>query len=502
MGVTTSTRRPQAAAITALLAVVIDRASPETLGRQLYLRVGELILAGQLAAAERLPSTRRLADDLGVSRTVTLAAYDQLVADGYIEARRGSGLYVRPLERIERLAARRGPPAPAAAFEPLAPGLRGRPFDPDAAAVSLFPTQDWARMMARGWRRDGAAAIGPEAWSGLPSLRAAIAGHVRALQGLDVSAEQVAVTAGAGDALQLIARALLPRGAEVWVEDPGHIGARQVLAREGLRLVAVPVDAEGIDVAAGRRLAPHAQLALVTPQRQFPSGAPLSLARRVALIDWARQAGAVVVADDYDSELRFSGRPMTALASLDIGQTVLSVGSFSKLTFPGLRLGYVVGAEAVIARLAQARARAGAPVAMGAQPAMAEFISSGGFARHLRGLRREMGHRREMLASALTARLGDAVDILPQDVGMHLTIALREGAAGGASDVEIAARAAERGLNLDPLSSHGVARPAPQGFLLGYAAWSERSLAAGVETLARLLADGAAGASLDLQAAG
>ncbi|MDR3511158.1 MAG: PLP-dependent aminotransferase family protein [Caulobacteraceae bacterium] len=504
---TTSTRRPQAAATTALLAVVVDRAAPETLGRQLYLRIRELILAGRLAAGERLPSTRRLAEDLGVSRTVPLAAYDQLAAEGYIDARRGSGQYVRALDGTVRPTARRAAPAPAAAQEPLAPALRGQPFDPDAAAAALFPAREWARMMARGWRRDGAAAIGPDQWSGLRSLRAAIAGHVRALQGLDVTAEQVAVTAGVGDALQLIARALVPRGAEVWVEDPGHIGARHALAREGLRVVPVPVDAEGIDVAAGRWLAPHARLALVTPQRQFPSGAPLSLPRRIALIDWARQAGAVVVADDYDSELRFSGRPMAALSSLDPGQAVLSVGSFSKLTFPGLRLGYVVGPQALIARLAQARAREGAPVAMGAQPAMAEFISGGGFARHLRALRRQMGQRRQALAAALAARLGEAVAILPQDVGMHLTIALREGAAGGMSDVEVAALGAARGLNLDPLSSHGAASPAPQGFLLGYAGWDEQRLAAGVETLARLLADCARGAvrlrpCVDAQAAG
>src|SRR5262249_46430592 len=152
--------------------------------------------------------------------------------------------------------------------------------------------------------------------------------------------------------LQLITRALGPRDTQIWVEDPGHVGARRVLAREGLKVTPVPVDAEGLDVAAGRRLAPHARFALVTPSRQFPSGVPLSLTRPMSLIDWAHTSGAIVIADDYDSELRFSGRPVASLSSLDTHEAVLSIGSFSKVTFPGLRLGYIVGPPSLIACLA------------------------------------------------------------------------------------------------------------------------------------------------------
>ncbi|WP_436053821.1 aminotransferase class I/II-fold pyridoxal phosphate-dependent enzyme [Phenylobacterium sp. LjRoot225] len=161
------------------------------------------------------------------------------------------------------------------------------------------------------------------------------------------------------DAFHRIGRALGSRGAQVWVEDPGHVGARRILQREGLKVAPVPVDAEGLDVAAGRRLAPRARFALVTPSRQFPSGAALSLSRRVALIDWAHENDAVIIADDYDSELRFAGRPMAALSSLDSSEAVLSIGSFSKITFPGLRLGYVVGPRSLIAQLVKARARRG-----------------------------------------------------------------------------------------------------------------------------------------------
>ncbi|MGA0603506.1 PLP-dependent aminotransferase family protein [Caulobacter sp. KR2-114] len=484
-----------AAAATALLAVVLDRQGAEPLGRQLHRRIRELILAGALAPGARLPSSRRLAQDLGVSRAVTLDAYDQLTSDGYVEGRRGSGQYVRPLDRVR--AARR--PAPLAG-PPASPGagpgggddllaLRGLPFDPDAPALDLFPADDWARAMARGWRRDAAAALAFDQWSGLPSLRAAVAGHLRALQGLDYAPDQVLITAGAADALSLIARAGEP--GEAWVEDPGHNGARRALARAGLGVVPVPVDAEGLDVAAGRRLSPHARLALVTPARQFPMGAPLSLPRRLALMDWARETGAVVVADDYDSELRFSGRPVPALASLAGGEAVLSMGSFSRLTFPGLRLGYVVGPAALIARLVELRARDGALVPTAAQPALAEFIAGGGFARHLRALRRQMTARRQALVAALERRLTGWAQVLPQEAGLHVTVRLQDAVATDpALDVAISHRAAARGLNLDPLSTHAAGPGGPQGFLLGYAAWDEAQLAAAVETLARVVGEG------------
>jgi GntR family transcriptional regulator/MocR family aminotransferase len=479
--------RREIASTTALLSVVLDRGIPEALGHQLYRRIRELILSGRLAATARLPSTRRLAEDLGVSRTVTLAAYDQLGIEGYIEARRGSGQYVRSLDRTEGSMARQTPPGRKTRAMPASSLHRDRPFDAVAPAWELFPNGAWARSLARGWRREGALAVSYDNWAGLASLRAAIADHLRALQGLNFTAAHVVITAGNTDALQLIAWALATPRAEVWVEDPGHMGARGALRRGGLEVTPVPVDSEGLDVAAGRRLAPGARFALVTPARQFPLGMPLSLPRRIALLDWANERGAVVIEDDYDSEIRFTGRPLASLASLDTGAAVLSIGSFSKLTFPGLRLGYIVGPERLVARLVRAREVAGTPVATTAQPALAEFISGGGFARHLRTLRQEITHRREALIAALRTQLRDEVMILPQEVGMHLTITLSDSVTARTSDEEIAALARTRGLNLEPLSSHPSTAPGPQGFLLGYAAWNLDRLVAGVEELARLL---------------
>ena len=476
-----------AADAAALLTVVLDRTAREPLAQQLYRQLRDHILARRLGPGARLPSTRRISEDLGVSRTVPLTAYDQLAAEGYVEPRRGSGLYVGAIGGMDRADI---PTARSLSPGTTRPTLAGRPFDPSAPGEDLFPVDLWAKLMARGWRREGAAVVGQSHPAGLPSLRAAIARHLYVLRGVSCDAGQIVVTAGNTDALQLIAQALRPERAKqptVWVEDPGYLSAGATLAREGLRIVPVPVDDEGLDIEAGIRLAPRATFALVTPARQFPLGMPMSLGRRIALINWAREIGAVLIEDDYDSEVRFSGRPLASLQSLDPHQSVLSIGSFSKLTFSGLRLGYIVGPEPLIQRLIAARERQGAPVAMSAQPALRLFMEEGGFARHLRGLRRQITQRRLILTEALQKRLGDELLILPQEVGMHFTVLLDPKLRPRLSDKKIAQDAARHGLNLDPLSAHSTAPPGRQGFLLGYAGWSREAIESGVATLAGLL---------------
>ena len=278
-------------------------------------------------------------------------------------------------------------------------------------------------------------------------------------------------------------------GEQVWIEDPGYNGARHSFDRLGMKVRPVPVDAEGLDVAAGRRLAAGARLALVTPSRQFPLGMPMSLPRRLALIDWARESGAIVIEDDYDSELRFSGRPMASLMGLDQDRTVLAIGSLSKLTFAGLRLGYAVGSEALIARLINERARRGVPVATSAQPALAAFIDNGGFAKHLGVLRRTLAQRRAVLIEAVQEHLGERVSIPQQEVGMLLTVLLQD--AEPATDVRIAALAGKEGLHIETISEHAQGAAGPQGFQLGYAAGDEPMLRQGIATLARLMRDAA-----------
>ncbi len=474
--------------VTALLAVTLDRAAGEPLSRQLYRRIREAILSGQVAADARLPSTRRLCEDLGVSRTVPLAAYDQLIMEGYVEPRRGSGQFVRRLRDVDRSAASETPidhPAPPAAPK-IAP--RARPFHPACQPTSAFPHGAWARLLARGWRVEGPLAGTPQDWSGNRSLRGAIARHLNALRGIDCDADQVLVTSGNADALQLIVRALAPSAAErhagAWVEDPGYIESRAVLADAGLTLTPVPVDEQGLDVDAGRELSPKARFALVTPSRQFPLGMPMSLPRRLALVAWALENSAVLIEDDYDTEIRFSGRPIASLLSLDRGAAALSLGSLSKLTFPGLRLGYIVGSRSLIDRLTAARATTGSIVATSAQPALAAFILDGGFARRLRDLRRELTASRDRLIAALNGRLGEQLTVLPQEVGMYLTVVLND---QRQSDAAIAARASDFGLSLDPLSGHASGPSPRQGFLLGFAGCEAQEIAGLVERFAELL---------------
>ncbi len=472
----------------ALLTLTLDRNSRLPLVRQLYLEISEHIRSGRLTSGARLPSTRALADELNVSRTITLTAYGQLSSEGYIESRRGSGQYVRLMLGTETSARRTVRRRTDNSSGNVTTALDGRPFDPWSQFEHLFPQASWTTLLGRSWRRDGRAAVSSANWSGLSSLRAAIARYVFSLRGIECAPDQVLITSGNTDALQLIADALLPAAADrkagAWVENPGHIGARQVLSQRGVRLVPVSVDEFGMDVEAGWRIAPNARMALVTPSRQFPLGMPLSLPRRIMLAKWAREKGAIIVEDDYDTEVRFTGRPIASIVSLDPDVDALSLGSFSKLTFSGLRLGYIVGSHHLIARLAAARALTGVPVATTAQPALAEFIECGMFAKHLRTLRRQLGTRRASLIVALQEKMIDHLAILPQEVGMHLTVALND---CGRSDSALARRAAENAINVHALSAHYLRAPRRSGFLLGYAGWDQTSLSTTVANLSRVL---------------
>ena len=475
----------------ALLSVALDRGASQPLVGQLYSALRELILTRRIAPGAKLPSTRKLSRDLGVSRTVTLEAFGQLAAEGFVETRLGSGHYVARLRLPEAgaAAAIRVPDA-----EPEASIWRstGRPFDPAWQAAEMFPAQGWGRMLGRGWRRHQASAL-ERHWLGLPALREALAEHLHALRGVVHGADEVMITSGMADALALVGR-MVSRDGEVsaWVEDPGLGTSREVLRRNGVRVVPVPVDGEGLQVDEGERLAPDAALALVTPTRQFPLGMPLSLPRRLALLDWARRAGAMVLDDEYDAEIRFAGRPLQSLASLDPSAQVLTLGSFSKLTFAGLRLGYVAGPAHIVARLAECRRETYSLVPTAAQAALAEFIATGGFARHLRALRAYLTRRRALLVEALRSQGGDLVEVLPQEVGMHVTVRLAPAIATRVSDVALAKRAAARGLVLLPLSGQYAAGEGESGFLLGYAGWTEAEMADAIRRLLDILRDAAA----------
>ncbi|MFL6722337.1 MAG: PLP-dependent aminotransferase family protein [Sphingomonas sp.] len=474
--------------LVAVLSVTLDRTSAEPLVRQLHRHIRELVLTQRLAPGARLPSTRGLSRDLQVSRTVTLDAFAQLTAEGFLESRAGAGHFVAALRLTPMDVA---PSAANMSAEPGAPlaSPGGRPFDPSWQAVDIFPAQAWARMLGRGWRLHQAAAM-ERHWAGLPVLRAALAQHLHALRGLPLDASRIIVTSGNADALSLIARSF-GSGSRAWVEDPGYAGSARVFGDAGLAVVPIPVDAEGLEVAAGEQQAPDAGLALVTATRQFPLGMPMSLARRLALLDWARRSGSIIVDDDYDSEIRFAGRPLQTLAGLDPAARVLTIGSFSKLTFPGLRLGYVAGPSELIAALADCRRASQALVPTSTQAAFAEFVTIGRFAGHLRQLRSYLRSRRHILVESLRREIGDLVEVLPQEVGMHVTVRLAPRVTERIGDSGLAERANDDGLVLLPLSEQYLRADRSHGFLLGYAGWSETELLGAIGKLIALLRDAA-----------
>jgi GntR family transcriptional regulator/MocR family aminotransferase len=471
--------------LVAMLSVALDRGVEEPLVRQLYRALRELILTQRLAAGAKLPSTRALCRDLGVSRTVTLDAFSQLAAEGFLESRRGAGHFIAALPFRSADGEQSAALVDSADRDPSVWSEAGRPFDPAWQAADLFPGQVWTRMLGRGWRRHQPDVL-QRHWGGLPALREALAQHLHALRGTALSPAEVMITAGNSEVTALMARAF-GRSGLVWVEDPGLGTTRQVFGREGMEVIPIPVDSEGLVVAEGEKQRPGAALAIVTPTRQFPLGMPLSLPRRLALLNWARQSGAIIVDDDYDGEIRFTGRPLRSLASLDPGARVITLGSLSKLTFSGLRLGYAAGPADLIARLIECRRESFTLVPTSAQAAFAEFIGTGAFARHLRALRTQLTRRRKLLVETLQSEADDLVEILPQEVGMHLTVRLRPKLAERWSDVALAERGRAARLTLLPLSPQYVRADAEQGFLLGYAGWPEAEMRPAINELTALL---------------
>ncbi len=468
-------------------ALALDRTAATPLSLQLYRQIRDLILSGRLAPGRRLPASRSLAAELGISRTTAVTAYDQLSAEGFLEGRQGAGMYVADLPtqsapRQDGANGARRKPVPVAGPQPRLPG---RPFDLGAADPAAFPAGPWSRALARSWRSPDSQMFYGGA-GGYEPLRRAIADHLRLVRGVPCDWRQVIVTASATESIELVARALLRNGDAAWVEDPGYPKTHSALATVGLRPVPVPVDADGLDVDAGRRAAPDARLAVVTPSRQFPLGMTMSLARRLSLLDWAAETGGYVIEDDYDSEFRYAGRPIAPLSGLDGGGRVFYLGSFTKVMFRALRLGYVVAPPEAVDDLLAVQRLIGGHASMVAQPALAEFVISGAFAAHIRRMRRLYAARQRILLDAIARRLAGLLHVEPQDYGMHL-VARFAGPLSGADDVAITRRCTKAGTDVSPLSTL-YRGPAPiAGLLLGYAGWDAPALEAATETLAEVL---------------
>lgn len=492
------------------LALHLDRRSSVPLQRQLYEEIRTAILAGRVAPGARLPATRVLAADAGVSRNTVSGAFDQLLAEGYLESRTGSGTYVAPAlpEDLLRVTRAAPAPAPSAPHLPAKPSARGRElisisgslarvsdspraFRTGLPAFDQFPRELWARMATRLLRHAPTVLLTYGDPAGYWPLREAIAEYLRAARGVRCATEQVIVTAGSQQALDLAARVLLDAGDTAWVEDPGYPGARGALRAAGVRCIPVPVDAEGLSVDQGEARAPQARLACVTPSHQYPLGVTMPLSRRMQLLAWARRQRAWIVEDDYDSEFRYAGRPLPSLQGLDPSDRVIYTGTFSKVLFPSLRLGYLVAPEPLTGAFLAARALADRQPPGLEQALVAEFLMKGHFARHLRRMRALYAERQAALVAEARRELGGLLEMAPSEAGMNLAGWLPD----SVSDAEAAGRAAAGGIVARPVSDFAQRVKLRPGLLLGYAALNPRQIREGVRKLASALANTASAGS-------
>jgi GntR family transcriptional regulator / MocR family aminotransferase len=479
--------------------------------RQLYRALRTGILDGSVAAGTRLPATRALATELGVSRTTVLLAYEQLAAEGYLDGRRGSGSFV---QRVDTPGTRGGKSAvptdlvPAAPARPAPPRLSpfgafltdrrsrpifssyvsGRPrlpYDFRYGAPSLhdFPLQIWQRCLGRRARRASAPFYDYGHPQGSPALRAALAGYLLRGRGVRCDPEQLLVVSGSQQGLDLAARLLLAPGDVAAVEEPGYEGARRAFLAAGARLALIPTDADGLDVEALAREGRRARLAHVTPSHQYPLGGIMPYPRRVALLAWAARTGAYVLEDDYDGEYRFGGRPLDALKVLDDGERVIYVGTLSKVMFPALRIGYLVLPTSLVEPFARAKLLADGGSAFLEQEALADFIATGAFERHIRRSRGWNGERRAALLHALTQHFGDRVTVVGTNAGLHVVAWFRDLPQRAAG--ELVRHANALGVGVYPVTPYYETPPAKLGLLLGYGALPVRTIATGVARLAQ-----------------
>ena len=482
----------------ASLLLRVDRKTSSPLHAQIDQALRGRILSGVVAPGARLPSSRSLAAELGVARATVLQALEALQAEGYLVAAARSAVRVAPELPAEGLSS---PPvgvardAPPPRLSRAARALRGtgigaprlgpapRAFRPGLPALDLFPTALWSRLVGRAQARASARLLEGGDAEGHPGLRRAIAEHVVAARGARCRPEQVFITGGSQQAFEEVLRLVVDPDDPVWLEDPGYLGARRAVLGAAARPIPVPVDDEGLDVDAGRRRAPRARLAILAPSHQYPLGVTLSLSRRMALLRWATEQRASILEDDYDSEFRHRGRPLTALQGLDETGRVIYVGTFSKTMFPGLRLGYAIVPPAMVDVFAAARASLPAPASALEQAAVATFMEEGHFARHLRRMRGVYRERAEALVEALRSRCAGVLEPRPCDTGMQLCALLPP----GVSDVAIRDRAAKLGVEVGPLSDYGVGALRRGGLVFGFGAVRPAAIRAGVETLTRAL---------------
>ncbi|MBI1760577.1 MAG: PLP-dependent aminotransferase family protein [Acidobacteria bacterium] len=496
------------------LAVNLNTSAPQPLHQQLYQELRRSILSGRLSAGQRIPSTRALAKSLGLSRATVTQSYEQLASEGYLQTAIGSGttvsaqlpdelLQAAPVKPTTTKAARQAKPKAPPQIKLSSYGTSVLAFAPEPAepdllfnfrycrpAVDHFPIEAWRRLLLRHCRAGQHELLDYAAGGqGDPALRAAIAAYLARARAVNCTPDQVIIVNGSQQALHLCAQVLVERGETVAIEEPGYLGARHAFLTHGAQLHPVPVDEAGLQLEslpqtnAKPAAKPAAKLLYVTPSHQFPTGAVLSLPRRLELLAWAEQTGTLILEDDYDSEFRYGGRPIPALQGLAQNANVIYIGTFSKVLFPALRIGYLVVPPALADVFEKAKWLADRHTPVLEQRALCDFITEGYLERHLRRMRTLYDRRRQKLVSALQTQFGERVTIMGANSGIHLMVRLRS----KLSDAEVIRRATAAGIGLICARIYYLGACRGDEFVIGYAPLSERRIQEGIKRLAKAL---------------
>jgi GntR family transcriptional regulator/MocR family aminotransferase len=494
------------------LAAQLDKSGLEPVYRQLLRLMQQAILTGKLAPGTKLPSSRTLAGDLGIARNTVVHVYDQLSAEGYVLSTTGSGTYVadtrpdtaavgpRPVVRTaedgDETAGSSDEPAVQTACPRGDMSVRGQrlidqagvsakqwgAFMPGVPDVAEFPARTWSRLQSRLWKSVSHDLLTYAPGGGYRPLRRALSDYLRVARSVRCSPDQIIITTGIHQSIDLAVRLLADHGDRAWVEEPCYWGARSVLQASGIELSPIPVDAEGLNPGdADLRHPPR--MALVTPSHQYPLGMVMSLARRRTLLEYARQHKVWIIEDDYDSEFRYGSRPLASLQGLDESDRVIYVGSLGKMLFPGLRIGYMVVPERLAATFRTAVAELYREGQLMQQAVLAEFIMDGYLTSHVRRMRTLYGERRQLLIDAVTRHFGDALPVMGDEAGLHFVLGLPE----HCDDRQITAAAYDAGVIVRPLASYYLGKQQRKGLLTGYACVPHENIEPAFSTLARVI---------------
>ncbi|MEW6736352.1 MAG: PLP-dependent aminotransferase family protein [Acidobacteriota bacterium] len=482
-----------------------DKNSAIPLYRQIYEAIRTSVLNGEFESRMRLPATRLLAKQLGVSRMTVVNAYEQLLAEGYIEGQIGSGTYIastlpeemlrvsenrslakkKPTKTRNQMLSQRGKwlASTDVTVLRLEADSKNYAFQNGMPAVDEFPFKIWAKLCARLLKNPPRELLGYGDPAGYLPLREAIAAHLKSARAVHCEPSQIIIVAGSQQALDLTARVLIDPNDIAWIEDPCYLSARNTFLSAGAKVVSVSVDSEGANLTTGVLADRPARLIYVTPSHQFPLGVTMSLSRRLALLEWARRCEAFIIEDDYNSEFRYAGHPLACLQGLDKDGRVIYIGTFSKTIFPSLRLGCIVVPEDLKDAFIAARALVDRQSPSLDQAILTDFINEGHFARHIRRMRSLYEERQQVLVTAAKRDLAGLLEIEPSETGMHLVGWLPP----GVDDKTAAKKAADYGLEVSPLSGYSP-NPLPHsGLVLGYTAINERQIKDGVKRLAKAL---------------